>query len=150
MRNIVFLGELDRPGLQDAGAEAGELEHFIIADAVDLACVLDDAGVGGEDSVDVGVVFADVGLEDGADGDEGGVAPAAAEGGVIALGGDALEAGDDDDFSGGELVENAFLVDGLDAGFAEGVVGDEADLAAGEADGLVALGVRWPWPSGRW
>ena len=40
-----------------------------------------------------------------------------------------------------ELLEDALLVDRLDARLGEGVVGDEPDLPAGEADRLVALRV---------
>ena len=40
-----------------------------------------------------------------------------------------------------ELLEDPLLVDRLDARLGEGVVGDQPDLPAGEADGLVALGV---------
>ena len=89
-RDVVFFGELDGAGLQDTRADGGKLHHFVIADAVDLAGVGDDAGVGGVDAVDVGVVFADFGVKGGAEGDEGGVGPAAAEGGDVAVFGDAL------------------------------------------------------------
>ncbi len=41
-----------------------------------------------------------------------------------------------------ELLEDPLLVDRLDARLGEGVVGDQPDLPAGEADGLVALGVH--------
>ena len=57
------------------------------------------------------------------------------------VGRDALEAGDDDDRALVELLEDALLVDRLDAGLGERRVGDEPDLPAGEADRLVALGV---------
>ena len=45
----------------------------------------------------------------------------------------------DHDLAGGELIENSLVVDRLDAGFRECVVGDQPDLPAGEADHLVAL-----------
>ena len=69
---------------------------------------------------------------------------------IVAFGVDALEAGDDDDLALVELLEDPLLVDRLDAGLGEGVVGDEADLPAGEADRLVALAPGSPSPSGRW
>ena len=36
-RDVVLLGKLDGPGLQHARPEAGQLEHLVVADAVDLA-----------------------------------------------------------------------------------------------------------------
>ena len=118
-RDVVLLGKLDGPGLQDRRAQAGQFQHFIVADAVDLPGVFDDPRVGRVDAVHVGVIFADVGLQHRADRHQRGVAAAAAEGGEIAIGRDALEAGDDDDLAGIQLLEDALLVDGLDAGLAE-------------------------------
>ena len=64
-----------------------------------------DAGVGGEDAVDVGVDLADVGLERRGEGDGGGVGAAAAERGDVAGAAvEALEPGDDRDRA---LVERA-------------------------------------------
>src|SRR5688572_6494393 len=57
------------------------------------------------------------------------------------VGRDALEAGDDDDRALVELLEDAVLVDRLDARFRERRVGDEPDLPAREADRLVTLRV---------
>ena len=42
-RHAVLLGELDRPGVHDAGPQAGQLEHLVVADAVDLAGLGHDA-----------------------------------------------------------------------------------------------------------
>ncbi len=98
-RHVVLLGKLHRPRLQHRCAQAGQLEHFVVADAVDLARVFHDPRVGGVDAVDVGVVLADVGLEHRAEGDQRRIAAAAAQRGEIALGRDALEAGDDDDLA---------------------------------------------------
>src|SRR5262245_700618 len=58
-RDVVFFGEFDGTGLEDGCTDGGELHHFIVGDFVDEFGVWDDAGVGGEDAVDVGVVFAD-------------------------------------------------------------------------------------------
>src|SRR5262249_48658413 len=85
-RDIVFLGESDGTGLKAAGAHAGEFHHLIVGDFLDELGAGDDARVRGEDAIDVGVVFADVGLEHGTDGDERGVAPAAAERRDVAVG----------------------------------------------------------------
>ena len=50
---------------------------------VELAGLGHDARVGGVDAVDVGVDLAGVGVEDGGEGDGGGVGAAAAEGGDV-------------------------------------------------------------------
>src|SRR5262249_45000363 len=75
-------------------------------------------------------------LHDGGKGDGGGVGAAAAEGGDVVILVDALEAGDDDDVAVIERVPHALRGDILDAGLGVEAVGDDADLGAGEADGL--------------
>ncbi len=80
-------------------AQAGQFQHLIVADPVDLAGVFHDARVGGEDAIDIGVIFADIRLQHRADGHQRRIAPAAAQGGVIAFGRHALKPGDDDDLS---------------------------------------------------
>ena len=97
--HAVLHAELDRADLQHLGAERRQLEHLLVADAVDLARVADDVRIGGVDAVDVGVDLADVGLERGGDRDAGGVGAAAAERGDVAVLVDALEAGDDGDLA---------------------------------------------------
>src|SRR5690606_18607454 len=103
-------------GGHDLGAEGGEFEHRLIADALDLAGIGDDARVGGVDAVHIGVDLADLGADGGGDGDCAGVAAAAAEGGDVALIGGALEAGDDDDAAAVEFALNAIALDGADTG----------------------------------
>ena len=99
--------ELDRAHLQHARPARRHLEHLLVGDAVDLARVGHDARIGGEDAVDVGVDLADVGADAGGDRDGGGVRAAAAERGDLAVGRDALEAGDDDDLAAGERLFDA-------------------------------------------
>ena len=131
--------------------DAGQLEHLVVADGVDLAGFGHDARVGGVDAVHVGVDFAAdlapspgpaVVLHDGGQGDGRGVGAAAAERGDVVVLVDALEAGDDDDLAVVEGLAHAVGGDVLDAGLGVGGVGDDADLGAGEADGLLAEG---PW-----
>ena len=57
-RHVELLGELDAARVHDAGADAGQLQHLVVADGVDLAGLGHDARVGGVDAVDVGVDFA--------------------------------------------------------------------------------------------
>ena len=53
-----FLGELDAPRMHDAGADAGQLEHLVVTDDVDLAGLGNQARIGRVDAVHVGVDFA--------------------------------------------------------------------------------------------
>ena len=135
-RHVELLAELDRAAVHHAGAEAGQLEHFVVADAAHLAGLGHEARIGREDAVDVGVDLADVGVEHGRQGDGGRVAAAAAERGDVEVFVDALEAGRDDDLAVVEQLLHALGRDRLDAGLGVGAIGADADLAAGEADRL--------------
>jgi hypothetical protein len=96
-------------------------------------------GSGGEDTVDVAVDLAHVGVERGGQGDRGGVGAAAAErGDVLGVLADALEPGDDRDVPGVEGGLDPARGDVDDAGLAVDGVGDDAGLAAGEGPRLVA------------
>ena len=124
---------LDAPQVEDLGAAGGHLEHLVVGDAVDLVRRGDDARVGGEDPVDVGVDLAHVGFEGRGQRDGGRVRPAAAEGGDL-LGSlaDALEAGDDHDVLLAERLGDAAGRDVDDLGLAVGGVGDDPGLAPRE------------------
>ena len=118
-------------------AVGGEVEHLLHGDDVELAGARQDARIGGEDAVDVGVDLADVGVERGRERDGGRVGAAAAEGGdVLRRLADALEAGDDGDVPGVERALDAARRHVDDAGGAVGVVGDDARLAPGEGASL--------------
>ena len=90
-----------------------------------------DAGVGGVDTVDVGVDVAQVRLHRDGDGHRAGVGAAAAQrGDAVALGLDALEAGDDGDLALLEAGADLVAGDVLDARHAVRIVGDDGDLPA--------------------
>jgi hypothetical protein len=108
--DVIFFGEFDRARLHDLGAAAGELEHLVVADLVELAGILDDARIGGVDAVNVGIDFALVGPDSGGEGDGGEVGSAPAESGDLTVLVDALEAGDDDDPAGLEVVFDRLIV----------------------------------------
>src|SRR4029079_8359748 len=81
--------------------------------------------------------------------DGGRVAAAAAKRGDFAPVGHTLIAGDDNDAAAGEFVLHAKWPDLDDAGVDVPIVGDDARLAAGEADGIaaqIADGDREPRP----
>ena len=139
--NVIFLGKFHGPCLKDTSAEARQLQHLVIADAVDLAGVFHNSRVGRVNAVHVGEVLADIRVQDSANGDEGGVGAAASQCGVVALGRHALEAGNNDDLAFFELLENTLLVDRLNASLGKGGIGQQAYLSAGETDGAVSLGV---------
>ena len=121
-----------RPRVHDARADAGQLEHLVVADGVDLARLGHEARVGGVDAVHVGVDLAvdidaaarAIGCRRGScfidrgQGDGGGVRAAAAERRDVVVLVDALEAGDDDDLAlvqglphalGGDLLMRALV-----------------------------------------
>ena len=71
--------QLDGARLHHLGALVGELEHLLVADDGQQPGVGDDARVGREDAVDVGVDLAAVGIQPGGQGDGGRVGATAAE-----------------------------------------------------------------------
>ena len=89
-----FAGELHRAALQHTRAGAGELQHVVVTDGIELAGPGRDARVGGVDAVHIGVDLADVGINAPGDGHRRRVRPAATERGDVAVGVDALESGD--------------------------------------------------------
>ncbi len=108
---------------------------------VDLARLRDQAGVGGVDAVDVRVDLADRRVERVRERHGGRVGAAAAQRGDVLLGGDALEAGDEDDLAVVHGLLDARRVDVEDARLHVHRVGDDAGLRAGEAHGVVAEAV---------
>ncbi len=147
--HIVFLGKFHRPRLQHRSAKPGQLEHFIIADLLDLPRVLHNARVRGVDPVHIGVIFTLICFQHRAQGDERRIASASAQRGEITGRRDPLKTRDNDNFAGVELLKQPVLVDRLNAGLAESAVGYQPDLPAGVADGLMPLR-RLPSPSVRW
>ena len=97
-----------------------------------------DARIGGVDAVDVGADLAVLGAERGRHRDGRRIAAAAAERRDLAPVGHALIAGDDHDLAARELVLDAERPDLDDARVDVAVVGDDARLAAGEADRVAA------------
>src|SRR5580658_1751708 len=100
----VLLGELHRARLHHLGSRGRELQHLVVGDLGQLARVLHHPGVGGVDPVHVGVDLALVGLDRGRYGHGRQVRAAAPQGRYLAVLVDALEAGDDDDLPGGQVL----------------------------------------------
>ena len=142
-------GELDRAQHQHLGAGRGQLEHLLVRDGVELAGLRDEARVGREDALDVGVDLARVRFERGRERDRGRVRAAAAERRHLLRGRDALEAGDEHDRALGERFVDPPRAD-LEHLRARVVgVGDDARLRAGERDRACGRGRGSPSPRAR-
>ena len=127
--HVILLREFDRAGMHHAGAEAGQLQHFVVGNVVDFAGVFHHARVGREDAFHVGVDFAFVGPQYGGQRRCRGVTAAAAQRGDVEIVVDSLKTAGDDDFAGVQPAAHAFGGDAADAGLGEGRIGDDADLA---------------------
>ncbi len=77
--------------------QAGQFQHFVVADLGDASCFRQDSRVGGIDAVDVGVDLALVGAQHGGQGHGRRVAAAASERGDVEILVDSLKPGGDDD-----------------------------------------------------
>ncbi len=135
-RHVELLGEFDRAAVHHAGAEAGQLQHFVVADAFHAACFGQLARIGRVDAVDVGVNLAGIGTQHGRQGHGRGVAAAAAERGDVEILVDALKAGGDHDVAFVQQLAHAVGRDRMNAGLGVRAVGADADLCTGEADGF--------------
>ena len=91
--HAVVHGHDDGAGLQDLGALRGHFEHFLVGDLVQLAGLGDDARVGREDAVHVGIDVAAIGPQRRRQGHRGGVGAAPADGGQAVVRCQALIAG---------------------------------------------------------
>ena len=124
--------------MHHARTQASHFQHFIIADAVDLTSLRNDAGVGSVDAVHIGVDFTGLSLKHGSKRYGGRIRRPSAKRGEFAAFVDALEARANDDLVLGEFFFNSFAVDALDASPGVRAVGDQPDLPGGQADGLLS------------
>ena len=124
-------GVLDRAKVEDLGAVGGQLQGLLAGEGLDALGGGDDAGIGGEQAVDVGVDLADVGVEGGGQGDRRGVGAASPQGGGVLDLVDSLEAGDDGDRAGLDGAGHPLGQHPDDGGLAVLGVGEDAGLGAG-------------------
>ena len=134
----VAAGEFDGAQVEDLGAVRGHFQGFFLGERAQAVGLGDDARVGGEEAVDVGVDFAHVGVEGCGEGDGGRVGAAAAERGHVIVLGDALEAGDDGDLAILDGAGDALGDHADDLGGAEMAVRLDAGLRAGVGAGFDA------------
>ncbi len=134
----VVASVLDGAQHQHACSGGGQLEHLLVRDRVELANARDDPRVGGEDALDVGIDLAHVCVERGCERDGRGIGAAAAERRHVAVGGDALEAGDDRDLASLERLVHAAAPHLDDARLAVARIGHDARLRPGERHGVAA------------
>ena len=128
---------LDGPDVQHLGAVGRQFQHLFGGDGGELARARHDAGVGGEDAVDIAVDLAHVGVEGRRERDGGGVGAASPErGDVTRFAIEPLESGDDDDRALIERLAQANRGHIDDAGGAVMLGRDQAGLTAGERSRL--------------
>ena len=132
-RHQVVLGVLDRARLQHLGAQAGQFQHLVVGDPIQLPRLRHDVGVRGVDAVHVGIDLAHVGLERRRHGHRRQIRAAPPQGRDLVLRAHALEARHDGDLPLGQGLADALGVDAHDPSLGVDVVGLDAHLAAGEA-----------------
>ena len=92
-------------------AEGCQLQHFIVADRVELFRTFDNPRVSSVNSVNIGINLAFLRVQGSCEGDRTGVRAAAPEGCHVIIAVKPLKAGNDDDCALGQLILNPFGVD---------------------------------------
>ena len=136
--DLVLARELHGAHLQHAGARAGQLQHVVVRDDVELLGARAHARVGRVHAVHIGVDLAHVGAQTVRHRHRRGVGAAAAERGDVAVGVDALEPGHHRDHALVQGFHDALVVHLHDFGLGVHAVRLDAGLTAREAHGLVA------------
>ena len=128
--DLVLHRQGDRAGLEDLGAQRGHLEHLLVGDAVQLARLGDNSGVGGVYPFDIGKNITAMRAERRRQRHRREIRSAAAERGHPALRRDALEARHDDDLPLVEAGAQLLGAERADARPAMARVGAERRLPA--------------------
>ena len=131
--HMIFFGQLHAAVVEYLGPLAGQLQHFIIGDLLQLHRAGGHPRVRGIHAVHIGVDLAQVRAEGGGQSHGAGVGPAPAQGGHVAEAVDSLEASHQDDLVLVQLPLDALGIDLLDAGVGIGAGGLDAHLPGGKA-----------------
>ena len=134
-RHSEAAGVLHGAQVKDLGAVGGHLEGLLAGERLDALGGRHDAGVSGEQAVDVGVDLAHVGVEGGGQRHSGRVRAAAAEGGGVLDLVDALESRDDGDRASLDGAGDALGQNADDRGAPVLGVGQDTRLGAGVGAG---------------
>ena len=124
--------------MQNLGAQACHLKHFVVRDAVQKAGLRHQIRIRGIHAVHVCINFAAVSIQGGGKSHRGQVGTAASKGRQLVTFADALEPGHYRDDSGAQVSLQACRGDAADACVGMCSVGDYAALHAGERPGRAA------------
>ena len=109
--HVVQLAELNRAWVHHPRTELSQLEHLFVANLRELARIRRYSRISRVDALDVGIDVAALGAKRARQRHRGRVRTAATKRRDVLVVGDALEAGDDDDFALVELVRDALRMD---------------------------------------
>ena len=137
-RDTPLLRELDGLRIQDLRAGLGHLLRFFVRQRADAPRLRHNARIGGVDAIHVRADLAVLRVQRGRHRDRRRIAAAAPQRRHLAAVRHTLVSRDDDDLSASELVLHAERPHLDDARIDVPVVGDDARLAAGEADRIAA------------
>ena len=131
----LFHGQAHRARVQHLGACLRQAQHIPAVDLPQEPCAGEQAGVGGVNAVHIGVDFTALRVQGGGQRHRRGVGAAAAQGGHILRGRDALEARHHGDLPGVQRSPETGGVDLPDGGLAVTGVGMDPGLPAGKGAG---------------
>jgi 2-polyprenyl-6-hydroxyphenyl methylase/3-demethylubiquinone-9 3-methyltransferase len=129
-----FFSELDRAGLHNFGAEAGQFQHFIVRNLFQFPGVRHQARVGGINAVHIGINLAQIGLKSRCQSDGREVGAAAPERGDLPFNSLSLKTGDDHDVALVQQLVDSFRGDILNFGFGMNAISHDAGLGPREGD----------------
>ena len=136
--NIIFASKLHSPQLKNLGTLAGHFQHLFKGNPIQAARILNHPGVGGVDTVHIGINLALIGFQSRRQGHRRGIRAATAERGDITLVITALKTSDHDHSSLAQIVQNALGANVGDSSLSVNVIGDDSNLAAGIGNGRTA------------
>ena len=135
--DVIPLGHLHRAVVEDLGAQAGQLQHLVKGDLLQLFCPCNTAGIGSIYTIHIGVDLAQVRVERGGQRHRRGVRTAPAQSGNVVILVNALETGDQHNLSLIQFFLDALGAHSLDSGVTVRRICEHPCLPARERDGLI-------------